>query len=42
MALKRRPLWQMIAAVYAVAIFASAAGVRFGGLMFGWTFGKGC
>lgn len=42
MALKRRPLWQMIAAVYAVAIFASAAGVRFGTLMFGWTFGKGC
>jgi hypothetical protein len=42
MAIKRRPLWQLIAVVYALAIFACAAGVRFGGLMCGSTFGKGC
>lgn len=42
MAIKRRPLWQLIAAFYALAIFACAAGVRFGALVFGWTSGEGC
>lgn len=42
MAIKRRPLWQVIAAFYALTIIATAAGVRFGGLVFGWTFGEGC
>lgn len=40
-AVKRRPLWQMIAAFYALAIFACAAGVRFGALVFGWSLGLG-
>lgn len=42
MLIKRRPLWQLIAAVYALAIFAAAAGLKFGGLVFGWSFGRGC
>jgi len=42
MALKRRPLWHLIAAAYALAVFATAAGLRFAALVFGWTFGEGC
>lgn len=36
------PLWQPIAAVYALSVFAIAAGLRIGALVFGWTFGEGC
>lgn len=42
MAIKRRPLWHLIAAAYAAAIFATAAGLHFGALVFGWTFREGC
>lgn len=42
MAIKRRPLWQPIAATYALAVFAAAAGLRFAASAFGWTFGEGC
>ncbi len=42
MAVNRRPLWQPIAAVYALAIFAAAAGLKFAALAFGHTFGRGC
>jgi len=38
MARKRRPLWFLIGSVYAVGIFAAAAGLSFGARLFG----KGC
>jgi len=35
MPLKRRPLWIWIGAVYALFVFASAAGIAFGHRLFG-------